>query len=522
MPNLRLGREVFASRMCIRCHEPAAPYGLEAMPELATDAPALDNAGGQFHAAWVARWLENPRAQVPEALMPAVLYGTPAEVAKQAGDLATFLAIVRTNSPASPAPFSDEAGLRRGEDFFTKIGCVACHVLPGDTRLENDTRRSLAHVKAKWQPSALVEFLQQPEKRHAWTRMPNFRLTPDEAAAIGGFVLSRADAPPVANPLTGDIANGRRLARELGCANCHTIPGVEQRHDFVALEQLITSAPPRGCLSRENSDRRKRALDFGFASNEDEWRAILDVARARFAAVGRDTPVEFAERQFKNLRCSSCHAREDAADFWFAVEQKTAGAKPAAKNPFDDDAPATEATIHKQRPPLTWLGEKFRPEWAEQFIAGKIPYKPRPKLDARMPGFPAYARGLAHGFAMEHGFAPASPARAAVDVELAKAGEALARKGALACMDCHSVGTQEALAGADTVTINFAWIPERLTKHYFDRYLLDPQHVLPGTMMPKFSDDSGKTGATSWFEGDARKQFEAVWNYMRTVPAPVK
>jgi cytochrome c2 len=139
-----------------------------------------------------------------------------------------------------------------------------------------------------------------------------------------------------------------------------------------------------------------------------------------------------------------------------------------------------------------------------------------------MPGFPAYARGLAQGFAMEHGFTPASPTRAAVDVELAKAGEALARKGALACMDCHSVGAQEALAGADTVTINFAWIPERLNKHYFDRYLLDPQHVLPGTMMPKFSDDSGKTGATSWFEGDAKKQFEAVWNFMRTVPAPVK
>ena len=40
------------------------------------------------------------------------------------------------------------------------------------------------------------------------------------------------------------------------------------------------------------------------------------------------------------------------------------------------------------------------------FIAGKIPYKARPKLLARMPAFPAYAEGIVEGLAQQHGFPP--------------------------------------------------------------------------------------------------------------------
>jgi hypothetical protein len=87
-------------------------------------------------------------------------------------------------------------------------------------------------------------------------------------------------------------------------------------------------------------------------------------------------------------------------------------------------------------------------------------------------------------------------------------------------VDCHDIGKDLALAGGDTATINFARIPERLRKEYFDRYLLDPQRTLPGTMMPKFITDEGTTGVKEQWNGDARKQFEAIWNFMRTVPPP--
>jgi hypothetical protein len=118
---------------------------------------------------------------------------------------------------------------------------------------------------------------------------------------------------------------------------------------------------------------------------------------------------------------------------------------------------------------------------------------------------------------LDHGLAPASPALPAANPELARVGQALIQKGSLGCVDCHAVGAQAALAGADTATINFAHIPERLRRDYYDRYVLDPQHLLPGTMMPAFANEEGLTGITTHFGGDARRQFDAIWHFMRTV-----
>lgn len=84
------------------------------------------------------------------------------------------------------------------------------------------------------------------------------------------------------------------------------------------------------------------------------------------------------------------------------------------------------------------------------------------------------------------------------------------------------VGAQPALAGADTLTINFAYVPARLRKEYFDRYVQDPLRLLPGTMMPKFVNDQGLTGITAYYGGEARRQFEAIWHFMRTITASSK
>jgi len=93
----------------------------------------------------------------------------------------------------------------------------------------------------------------------------------------------------------------------------------------------------------------------------------------------------------------------------------------------------------------------------------------------------------------------------------------LIQKGAFGCVDCHAVAEQPALAGADTATINFVHIKDRLRRDYFDRYVLDPQRWLPGTMMPRFVNDEGLTGITSHFAGDGRRQFGAIWEYLRAI-----
>ena len=57
---LRLGRQVVADVRCVKCHATDVPAG--AMPELSADAPALDDVGQRYTQAWLAHWINNPRA----------------------------------------------------------------------------------------------------------------------------------------------------------------------------------------------------------------------------------------------------------------------------------------------------------------------------------------------------------------------------------------------------------------------------------------------------------------------------
>ncbi len=166
-------------------------------------------------------------------------------------------------------------------------------------------------------------------------------------------------------------------------------------------------------------------------------------------------------------------------------------------------------------PILTWAGEKLRPDWAAAFVAGKIPYKPRPYLRARMPAFPARAAGFAHGFASEHGFAPVGGERAAPDAASIPIGQRLVgQAGGFSCVQCHSVAGRPPLAPFEAPAIDFAHVTERLRKEYYHRWMWNPLRVDPGTKMPQFSDYEGKTALKDVLDGDAPKQYEAIWQYL--------
>jgi hypothetical protein len=51
---------------------------------------------------------------------------------------------------------------------------------------------------------------------------------------------------------------------------------------------------------------------------------------------------------------------------------------------------------------------------------------------------------------------------------------------------------------------------------FYTRWVRNPQRYEPGTRMPQYADLEGKTSFRDVFEGDAVKQFEAIWQYLRT------
>ncbi len=524
----RRARTLFAEHRCVRCHAPEAPPGESAMPELAADAPSLEGVGGRLREAWMAGLVSDPVTFGPHAGVARWRVGEVAGWAA-AKDIAAFLSHgASTESSASvskgAAPFETDAVNRdeelevlgRGKGLWGGLGCFACHSLPGDATVSgaDDPRVPLGHVKRKWQREALVEYLLEPQKRFRSTRMPDFHLKRDEAEALAAFLLARSEAllaPAQAQAETpGDPERGRELAASLGCAACHAIPGVKNALHAPPLRALAASSHATGCLAGDPA-ATGQAPHFGFDARDHE--ALQRFVKTDLRSLARDAWPEIAERHVAALRCGACHERDGKTDTWLELSPPEG----AAEDPAGTELPGPAQTIHLARPPLTWAGEKLRPEWIERLAGGTLAYKPRPRLEARMPAFPAYARGLALGLAIEHGFPPATPARAPADASLSALGRALTRPGAFTCVQCHPTGPEGALAGPDTETIPLERITDRLRKDFYDRFLLDPQAILPGTMMPRYTTDSGGSVLKEPFDGDAARQFDAIWHYLRSV-----
>jgi hypothetical protein len=60
-------------------------------------------------------------------------------------------------------------------------------------------------------------------------------------------------------------------------------------------------------------------------------------------------------------------------------------------------------------------------------------------------------------------------------------------------------------------------IHRRLRKEYYWLWISNPQRIEPGSMMPSFVEADWRSPFTAIYQGDARKQFDAIWQYLRAV-----
>ena len=162
---------------------------------------------------------------------------------------------------------------------------------------------------------------------------------------------------------------GRDLVQRVGCLNCHSAGGLENKYVAPSLAKIADEF--RGCLAEKHTAESK-APDFGFSA--DERAALSAFLKTDRKAISRHSPIEFASRQTRLLNCNACHGQIELV------------------------------------PPLEVLGGKLKPEWAAAFMGGQ-PFKVRadkhPKgelwVEARMPSFASRARWIAEGMAMQQG-----------------------------------------------------------------------------------------------------------------------
>ncbi|HLL91109.1 MAG TPA: c-type cytochrome [Tepidisphaeraceae bacterium] len=500
---LREGRALFAELRCVKCHTPPGDAPAGAMPELAKDAPSLDAIGQRLRPEWVADWVHNPRQFHPTATMPKLALA-PAD----AVNVAAYLATIGQPLASDPGPMTDEH-VGAGGRLFTGLGCVACHTAPDAPDAAG--RTPLWHVRDKYRPHALRQYLLKPEAHYAWTRMPNFALSDAEATDLAAYLTTRGRAIK-RDAATGDVDRGRAVIASSGCVNCHAVPGQATTLSAPPLADVMRSEWTSGCVA-DDAAKRKAAPDFSLA--DDQRAALRAFAAAGLESLNHDEPAEAAEWQIAASNCLACHAQDKQDSAWSQLADE-AKAIEAGLPPSPPDPREKEYAPDQARPALTWAGEKLRPAWAGRFIGGKVPYKPRPWIRARMPIFPSRAHVLATGMAAQHGVPPDdAPEPPAADAALAAIGRQLSGKaGGFSCVQCHAIAAKPAEAAFEAPAPNFAYSAERLRKPYYHRWMYNPSRVEPGTRMPMFGDIDGNSPLRDVLDGSAPKQYEAIWHYL--------
>jgi mono/diheme cytochrome c family protein len=333
--------------------------------------------------------------------------------------------------------------------------------------------------------------------------MPDFRLSAAEAADLAAFVRSRGNdtIPEAVGP--GDAVRGQGRAAELGCASCHALDGVASP-PVTSLATALAGGLDRGCMA-DGPGSRGTAPEFGFGA--DDLLALRVFAGTGLASLGRRCDAEYAARQVETRRCNACHALDGRAASWTEREHDEPGIASAR--------PTEPPGVSQARPGLTWAGEKLRPGWLEGFLAGRLP-SPRPWLAARMPVVREdVAALLARGLAAQHGYGAEDPTPPVADPVLVEVGRRLIeQQGGFGCVTCHAVGGRQPVAVFEVQGVDFAEAAARLRGDWYRRWMADPPRLEPAAKMPKYADDDGRTAFRDVLDGDAARQFDAIWHFL--------
>ena len=458
------GRGLFLENRCFQCHETGS-VGVN--PELERDAPAFAGIGNRLGTDWMAQWILDPQSIRSSASMPRVFHGETA--GEDARAIAAFLG---TQVGEGFAAGTGDA--LHGGELFETLRCGLCHQTPS---AESDaTKISLAHVGAKFQPGALAAFLVEPEKHYAWSRMPNFGLSAEDAGDVAAFLGGDAIASTTDNGDDSLIARGRQLVQSTRCLNCHGSE-IENKHRAPGLLSLRGKDWDAGCAGENPASNRP-----SYSLDTEERAALKSFVDSGSDGVGHFVAREFAGRESKSLKCASCHGEIEVI------------------------------------PAFELIGGKIKPEWMEKILGGTLPYDTRPLMAARMPAFKSRAGQLARGLAQGHGHAPRTAAPSEpIDEAMAEIGRTLvSAEGGFSCVSCHGVGSMPAaqIFEVESAGVNFAHSFDRLQPEYYHRWVLSPIAVDARSKMPAFF-YNGQSPLPDVLEGSADKQLNAIWEYLR-------
>ncbi len=494
---LRLGRELVGRYRCGRCHATGASG---AMPELNVDLPSLAGVADRLTTSWLNRWIRDPQSMRNDITMPHVLR---ASDEREIADLVAYLDTLHSED----APVSDSASedgddhdaVQRGMVLYEDLGCIGCHHWESPDFEDPYQRTTLRYVRAKYRPGMLFRFLRNPHEHFASRRMPDFRLSADEAGALATYLRSKSAPLEGSSNALGDAQRGKKSFEDRGCIACHVV-NTEAALPTPSAQPLFSLRDvSRGCLARDDS---QRATAPQFSLSDEQRNALIPFLGTDGTSLTRYVPAEAAERFVQRLRCAVCHRRD--------------GELPILPEVLAEEG--EQGYPAEFLPPLTWTGEKLQSDWVRQMLTGKLAYQTRPWKRGRMSAFPSYAEVLADGLAAQHGMTTEPNPQESPDMSQARLGQRLTEQNqGFNCLQCHGLPGQPPEAPFESRGIDFHRVSNRLRKDFYRRWIGNPIQFDPAVPMPRFSPDGQTTPAQRILDGNAQRQFDAIWQYLQTL-----
>ena len=178
---------VLAQRFgCVNCHK------IQGYENRWKGGASLENVQSKLDKEWIVKWLEDPKVFRPSTKMPKVFHlsnNTSQEEFDRDNaaiqSIATYL--IKNSEPVdlgSPPVSGDAAS---GEKLVKEIGCLGCH---GAAGMKIDSYAAeLSSLGSKVKSEWLYTWLKDPKHYLRNTRMPNLRLTDQQAADITAYLL---------------------------------------------------------------------------------------------------------------------------------------------------------------------------------------------------------------------------------------------------------------------------------------------------------------------------------------------
>jgi cytochrome c1 len=251
-PQLNLGRQMLQQYGCVHCHTIKRPDG--SLITGTDDPPSLAHIADKTTRAWIYGWLKDPQAYSTMATMPNFKLSD-----NDARDISAFL--MSSSTPAAlkvvqasldqAKKVKDDAALQtKAASLYGESFCASCHAIQNaaGNLVGGNVGPELTKIGNKAKPEWLQAWVRNPHDYDPPTEMPHYRFTDQEVGELTGFLLSKADADFLANlhleePTPDQIAHGKRLVNDYGCASCHEINGIKRPENFAPELTKIGSKP---------------------------------------------------------------------------------------------------------------------------------------------------------------------------------------------------------------------------------------------------------------------------------------